>query len=258
MTRLATVAAILAGTAMLMAARSGNSANQRDISEFVDAQGTFCWPDGSGGCVQFVSPIENFLGWLAPDNDFAASVDYAGLADRYLEDQDAETIGTTFRGSVTERPLADGRAEIHIRLHTNDALSWVADGNDFGGGNLLMGARGGDLLNPDGTLNLDDAAFGDSTLHAVIVNAKVGDPLPDLMGLIFDLFVNPQPGEVREIRKISFHASASGPLRAAFGVEEGTPGRLTVGQTNVDSEGMGKGVEDGFPAELVKLRAVGN
>ena len=35
----------------------------RPISDFVSAQGTFCLPDGGGGCFLFVPPVPNFAGW---------------------------------------------------------------------------------------------------------------------------------------------------------------------------------------------------
>ena len=50
-------------------------ATQRPISEFVSAQGTFCRPDGAGGCTLFVPPLLNFLGWTM----FAAVLFFAAM-----------------------------------------------------------------------------------------------------------------------------------------------------------------------------------
>ena len=53
-------------------------------------------------------------------------------------------------------------------------------------------------------------------------------------------------------------ANADGPLRAAFGVPDGTRGKLVVSQTGLfDNPGEGKGVADGFPAETVRVFKVG-
>lgn len=42
---------------------------------------------------------------------------------------------------MVERPLADGRAEVTVILHTKNALTWVVDGDDFANGELLFGHR---------------------------------------------------------------------------------------------------------------------
>lgn len=68
-----------------------------------------------------------------------------------------------------------------------------------------------------------------------------------------------KPGQ--EPISISFRVRADGELRTAFGVADGTPGRVEVVQTgllmaafNTDYKGA---LEDGFPAELIKLNVVG-
>lgn len=51
-----------------------------------------------------------------------------------------------------------------------------------------------------------------------------------------------------------FRGNAFGPLRAAFGVPEGTPGHLVVSQTGFfDKNGNPVPSGDGWPAEVVKL-----
>jgi hypothetical protein len=68
--------------------------------DFVDDQGITSY---------FVPPISDFMGWYAAYDagTHLVSVDYASLTDRYL----SGSLGTTFQGSITERPLPDGRAE---------------------------------------------------------------------------------------------------------------------------------------------------
>jgi hypothetical protein len=234
------------------------SATTRPIEDFVSAQGTFCIPDGSGGCFLFVPPVANFIGWdnageVPPEETRGASIDYAGLANAWIEGASggAVSFGTTFDGTITERPLADGRAAVQVRLHTHDALAWViaADeqGNlDFGSGTLLFGHRAPEAL--EGA----EPALVESFFHVRFINTAPGAPLPDLL----QLFFAPEPGQ--EATFLSFHAHGGGPLRAAFGVPDGTPGRLTVTQTGLFKfQTLPPGSDDNFPAERVELHAVG-
>jgi len=65
-----------------------------------------------------------------------------------------------------------------------------------------------------------------------------------------------RPGQ--EVRVISFRATASGPLRANFGVPDGTPGRAVVTQTGLFMSKWKGATADGFPAERVDLYVLGN
>src|SRR5438552_1542215 len=98
-------------------------AAQRPITDFTSRQGTYCLkPDSSGnvdcaasgyngtGCALFVPPQPNVGGWIDPTTAIFTLVDYAGLADKLLNG----ALGTTLDGSVTEVPLADGRAEVTV------------------------------------------------------------------------------------------------------------------------------------------------
>jgi len=239
-----------------------NKTIQRPIEDFVNAQGTFCISDGSGGCLLFVPPVANFLGLdnvqEAPPQHGnvqpvrCASVDYAGLANTKIEELSGGTIsfGTTTSGTVTERPLADGRAEVTVRLHTKNALTWVTSGGDnntcgldtsFATNPLLFGHRVPDVLAGA------DAALGESSLQVRFVNTAPGAPLPDLQ----QLFGAPVPGQEGP-SFISFYARADGTLRGNFGVPDGTPGRAEVIETGNGATG------DGFPAERINLNAVGH
>jgi hypothetical protein len=212
---------------------------QRPIEDFVDAQGTFCFPNGAGGCYLFVPPIENFLGFSSPD--YCASVDYAGLANTEW----GGPFGTTTSGSVTERPLADGRAEVNVRLHTSNALAWVIGSEcDFANSPVLFGQR-----YPEGS-EWANAALGKSLLQVKFINTAPGDPLPDLIKLL----VAPEVGQ--ELQFISFKAQADGTLREAYGVPDGTPARLQVTQTGMTKPWLEPGGLF-FPIELVNLRVVG-
>lgn len=222
---------------------SGSSAETRPIQEFVDAQGTWCLPDGVGGCLLFVPPLENFLGFSDPADGLSMSVDYAGIADRWIvaESGGAVSFGTTFSGGITERPLADGRAEVQVILRTRNALTWVVDGFDFNGP-LAFGWRAPDVLY-DGRI----PALGSSVMKFTFINTGPGAPMPDLMQLVFE----PLPGQ--ELVSVIYNGRADGELHAASGYPEGTAGHAGTHQTGLFMSGFHGAVGDGFPAENVWL-----
>jgi len=220
----------------------------RSIDEFVAAQGTYCLDDGMGGCLLFVPPLQNFLGFSDPKDAISLSVDYAGIADRWIQEESggAMSFGTSFAGTVRERSLADGRAEVQVVLHTSNALTWAVDGFDFTG-TLLFGYRAPDLLS-DGM----DPALGSSMMKFTFINTAPGAPMPDLMQLVF------APEEGQELVSVVFEAVAAGDLREASGYADGTPGRAVVSETGLFMSGFHGAVGDGFPAENIVLARVGN
>jgi len=229
-----------------------NSATKRPISDFVNVQGT---------TVTFNPPVPDYVGWsrpftTPPQDQRLALGDYAGIANEFIEDNSRISLETRVSGSVIERPLADGRAEVTVILHTENALTFVIPFALNGPVNqaqinpLLFGFRPQDIVaNP----NLSPG-LGESHLVLVFNNTAFGAPLPDFVNAF--ILGNTAPGQ--ELVSVYFHASASGPLRPAFGVPDGTPGRCTVAETGVLFRGPFKGATaDGFPAELVELRVIG-
>jgi len=212
----------------------------RPIQDFLDAQGTYCIDDGMGGCLLFVPPVANFLGWSDPATGLLASVDYAGLADEYL----AGALGTSHSGSVRERALPDGRAEVRVFLQTTNALSWATAG-DFNAP-LWFGSRVTDVLS-DGAL----PSLGASFLWLHFINTSAGAPLPDLLQLVFA----PEPGQ--ELLRVAFQAGADGLLRSPSGFPDGTPGRLVVVEQGLFMTGFHGAVGDGFPVERIDLLPTG-
>jgi hypothetical protein len=221
----------------------------RPIEDFVAQQGTFCIPDGGGGCVLFVPPVENFFGLSDPASNIAASVDYAGLADDWIQSASggAVSFGTEFAGNVLERPLSDGRAEIKVNLHTTNALTWVVDGGDFANGDLLFGHRAPDVLAGAAP------ALGEILFQVTFINSAPGDPLSDLL----QLAIAPEPGqEFLSVLGATVHAK--GTLRDSFGVPDGTPGKVTIAERALlTNPGQGSFAEDGFPVERINLRTTG-
>ncbi len=180
--------------------------------------------------------------------------DYAGLAAKYLEDNFGISLGTTAGGSITERPLSDGRAEVTVILHTKRALTWAAKPGPPAGENgnpPSFGYRAAEIAADSSKV----PALGESHLQVVFKNPTPGADRPDLV----DAFIlgNAAPGQ--ELVFVAFRGTATGPLRPPAGLgPEGTPGRCFVIQTGVLFKGPFKGATaDGFPAELVELRRIG-
>jgi hypothetical protein len=220
---------------------------QRPIEEFIAAQGTFCIDDGMGGCFLFVPPVENFFGWGDPAKGVGAAFDYAGLADEAITSLSggAISLGTTTSGGVTERPLEDGRAEIHVVLQTRNAMTFgIGALNDFNTDPLTFGFRAADILAGA------PPALGSGTFHLKFINTAPGAPLPDLLQLAFA----PEPGQ--EFTELSIYFRAEGTLHSASGFPEGAPGRLTCTQTGLFFTGFHGAVGDGFPAENIDVRPI--
>jgi hypothetical protein len=235
-------------------------AEQRPLSDFIDAQGT---------TMCFTPPAPAQLG---ATSDFDKSpirfalVDYTGLTGKFLLDNYGISLGTTVSGTVLERPLADGRALVTVNLHTSNALGWAINldpsgsVSQFNSNPLLFGFRAQDLI-ADPTLT---PALGDVHFRVVFTIPSPGAPLPDLVCINNGPDcpnVAPCP-EGFEIDFLSAEASISGPLHALAGLgPEGTPGRLIVTQTGLVKPGIANGfkgaLSDAFPAESIELRRVG-
>jgi hypothetical protein len=84
-------------------------------------------------------------------------------------------------------------------------------------------------------------------------NTAPGAPLPDLVNAF--ILGNTAPGQ--ELRTLAFRSDGDGPLHAAFGVAEGTPGHLTVSQTGILMTGFHGATSDAFPVERVDLHPQG-
>lgn len=220
---------------------------QRPLADFLASQGKACIDIGTGSCYLFVPPDPNFLGWTN-DLDSAvirfAGVDYAGLANAY-----APGHAPTITGSVSERPLSDGRAEVTVLLHTKNANVWVIE-LDLNGDVLAQIAGKPTLFGhrPADVLEGRKQALGDVLLKAVFINAAPGAALPDLVE------INGTPA----MQFLSFSTRADGPLTSAFGVPESSLGRCIIVQTGlVSTQANGKALADLFPVEDIHLMRVG-
>lgn len=242
-------------------------ARKRPLSDFLDAQGSHSI---------FIPPVPDYLGWLAPkpgvkpidglsppdpeqyDGGNAGSCDYAGLANQWLIENNGPDLGTSVDGSFTERELADGRVLFKVELHTKNALTFgyrTVSTEDFPFGNsaedpLIFGARAEDVL-------LNDATPGIGECHALFAWKQPANlPILDIVDVVFF-----PPLEVSLVT-LSFRANATGPLTADFDPKHpelaGEPGRLTISQTGILHTAFMGATADGFPAEYVRVRKIGN
>ncbi len=219
------------------------SAAPRPLSDFLSAQGSTNF---------FVPPVPDFIGWgssFANPPVLFASVDYAGLAATWLQNNGGPSLGTTVTGDVNERRLSDGRAQVVVNVDFTKALTWAFQfPGDFATAPLIFGYRAQDLAaNPGLTPGLSTGK-----LQVKFKNTAPGAPLPDLIAFILGTAA---PGQ--ELVSIAFRSDGLGPLRAPFGVAEGTPGKCVVTQTGLLMTSFMGATGDAFPAEKVIIK-VGN
>jgi hypothetical protein len=232
----ALVAALLLAPGQLLAQ---GPTTTRPISDFLSTQGTYCVANPSA-CPDFLG---TYVAWTAPGSGRIAQVDFAA------KEPVAGQLGTATSGSVTERRLADGRAEVHVSLRTRNAMTYVLtwDGTtDFDAGAPLFGHTTAQIQGGAA------AGVGDSQLDVRFTNSAPGAALPDLVRFV--------TGDASGLNVIGFQASAFGPLRPAFGAANGTPGRAQITQKGLIAAGGHQGFHhgfDGFPVEHINLSVVG-
>jgi hypothetical protein len=245
--RRGSLSALVYGLALLSASLTpfNAGAGQRPVSDFLAAQGTYCLNlDGRPPCVLLVPPSPNMIAWTSVDPvPTLALLDYAGLENYYLVSHYGRSLGTTISGSINERPLANGRAQVDVTLHTKNALVWVSNMSTDFPGPLLFGHR------LDEVVAGATPALADSTFRVVFNNTAPGAPLPDLIR-----FLAPNallPGQ--ELRFISLYARGTGPF------PDGSPGEVVIAQSGIfvtPGIMLGK-TEDGFPVERIDLHPIG-
>ena len=242
----ATVLVASTGTAITQSGRGGGAPVHRPLSDFLNAQGS---------TNIFIPPIPDFVGWTDnPPNGcnltHFASVDYAGVAASWLVANGGPNVGTHSVGSVTERALPDGRANVIVDVTTFNAISWCLQVpiNDLANDPAAYGYRATELLaNPSLKPSLSTGQ-----LHAEFTNTAPGAPLPDLVLFIIGAA---QPGQ--SLTNLSFRSSGSGTLHAASGFPEGTSGSMTIEETGLLTHVFQGCPSDAFPVERVSLQATG-
>jgi hypothetical protein len=145
----------------------------RPLAAFLDAQGTTS---------RFFPPVEDMVGW----DDGSAGinfglVDYAGLANAYIEATTGTSLGTAVSGTVTECARADGTAMIAVDLNTENALGFAQSIQDLSDHHFnflqtptIFGAKAQDVVTGAAP------ALGAVQFQTTFVIGHPGDPLPDI------------------------------------------------------------------------------
>jgi hypothetical protein len=123
------VATLALGTAGLLApiSVSAGTTTTHSIQDFIAVQGTHCFADETGNCVLFAPPAPNYVFWGNDVKDRLAAVDYAGLEAAYLAVHGGPSLGTTFSGTVSQQPLADGREKaVSCSTRITPQAAWCA------------------------------------------------------------------------------------------------------------------------------------
>ncbi|HEY0461791.1 MAG TPA: hypothetical protein VGC97_21850 [Pyrinomonadaceae bacterium] len=203
---------------------------QRQFSEWLSAQGASFNPVTCGASV---------FGWATPDLATFARADYSGKIASCITSHGGPAFNPEFSGTVTERDLPDGTAEILVIHHFAGTYAVARDNTQ--GGIATLGYGAAELF---GHPELQ-SGLANGMMQVKFINPYPGAPLPDAASI--------------NLLSISARIRGEGPLRAAFGVTEGTPGKFLVSQTGLfNNPGQGNGVADGFPAELVRVFQAGN
>ena len=233
---------------------AGAQSTHRPITDFTNAQGT---TSVFGPTPDYAIGFSTSATCIPPQCDGRiAVVDYPGGGNRYLISHGYPSLGTTISGDILERPLADGRAEVTVTLHTTNALTFVSTWNP-----LLVSPPQSATTNPrlfgstpTEVLAGGKPALADSHLVLTFKNPSPGAAMPDVVAWL--ALGNPAP---QELVSLYFDSTALGTLHALAGLgPEDTPGKCVITETGVLFRGTFKGAtSDGFPVESVDLHAIG-
>ncbi len=190
---------------------------------------------GQGSTSAFLPPVPDFFGWgsdLADGTVRALAMDYLGVANQTIIDWGGPDLGTQVSGSVTEIPLADGRAKVTVTLHVNNALIWLTDvdfaaGGDFATDPLIMGAR------PAQVVAGATPALGSGNLKFVFNNTAPGAAIPDIMLAGFGEIIVPG----FELLQLKITATGNGTLHSTplhmVPWSEGDSGKMSLSFTGL-------------------------
>jgi hypothetical protein len=208
-------------------------ARQRPFSEWLNAQGS---------SIDLTTCASSVIGWATRDGATFARADYSGKIGDCITFNGGPEFNPEFSGTVTERDLPDGTAEIQVIHHFTNTYVVARDTSQ--GGNpapAILGFNQFELFDHPEL----PSALASGMIKVKFIIDHPGAPLPDLNTI--------------DVLSLSTRFQGDGPLRATFGVDEGTPGKVVVSQTGLfNIPGQGNGVADGFPVEFVRVFKAGN
>lgn len=234
-----------AASSAIVSTTNAAATTQRSITDFTSAQGT------TSVFTPALPGLPDNVGWTTDatqDPGLFALIDYSGKQAEYLLSEYNIDLGTSVTGTITERPLEDGRVMVTVNLFTRNALAWASAYDPNVGfdpnAELLFGYRAEDLV-ADPSLT---PALVDSHLQVVFIS-EAGAPMPDLV----DAFILGNTPEGVELVSISFRTSGAGTVHDPAG---DTEGRLVVSQSGVLFRGgahFNGARGDGFPADQISI-----
>jgi hypothetical protein len=238
MKRLMSVVLVIGALVAPSTTLAAGNAGQRPFSDWLDAQQAVLDPS----VAVELGPIS----WYEPASGENIMADMDGRVAAWVTANGGSAVAPIITGTVIERVLPDGRAEVRVNLTFRNAITYVwldlNDFADFPNGPELFGYRASEIA--DGA----SATLGDGSFRITFLQPEPGAPLPELAQLAF------APTEGQEIISVAFHAQALGPLREASGYAEGTPGMGATQQIGV----FQASTPDGYPVEWVTVKPVGN
>ena len=202
MNQIAKISAVVS-IALSSAVYAGDKPNEqeRDIYEFIAAQGTFCADlFGNGECMLLNAPLQNIFSWSDPASFRMGYFDYSGVADRAFNGR----FGTHYNGEVTETEMEDGRGLVKVKLHTQNAVTWAYIRDISNPFNPPEDQLFGHWINPEYTVD-DGFVRGESIYHVSFVIPEFGGTMPDLIQWRY------MPPSGAEIRETSFKGCAYDP-----------------------------------------------
>jgi hypothetical protein len=224
---------VIVGTNVLTPADAASSATTRPIEDFLNAQTL-------GDIVDWVSnPSQT-------DPSYRTRIDFTGAIHRLFVEPNGADFGTTFSGTVTERPRGDGRTEVHVVLLGRSVFYMV--GTQPGLFPILSGRLAGQAVFQNLPVDVCTTRYD---LKFITTNAP-GAPMPRLAPLLFN---TPDDWDVLQSK---LTANGAAELRAAFGVDDGTPGRFTLNMNGlIHPKGGDITTGDTFAVANIDLNVVG-
>ena len=212
------------------------SVTTRPLSDFLEAQGSTSL---------YFPPVQDMLGWVDGAVINFGLVDYAGLANAWIEDTTGTSLGTRVSGSVVECELSEGGpAEVSVDLRTKKALGFaqsiediINNNGDFLNTPTIFGAKAQDVVAGA------DPALGPAHFRMTFVIPAAGAPLPDIQLA----FQSPYSPDVRPFT-LDFRSTTIGAR------PDGTRARLRIQEVGAAAAG-----EDAvFTREIVDIAPSGN
>ena len=151
------------------------------------------------------------------------------------------SFGFTASGTVKLTTYADGTGEVRLDESFSNALSWANNSVN----QRIFGYSPAELIANPG----DVPALSTGHMQLVYTVPEAAHPELNVSNVLFF-----GGGTLTQLK---FTSTATGALRAAFGVPEGTPGMLKEENVGLLNTGGGGATADGFPVEHVDVLALG-